>query len=149
MTAPSVPDDVLHRCHYLRTVGRLPVFVDAGHRLTLTVGGSLNALTTGEYWGYRLAERLREFGIGVPALWHPFRKLTFLTGPFDPDECSESAMAVLRETESTLLTPGECIRLPGRDDAMRGWIEPVGERIRPPAAVVLDALAACVAREAR
>ncbi|MGN2636193.1 hypothetical protein ACTD5D_08370 [Nocardia takedensis] len=148
MTASTVPDEVLHRCHYLRTVGALPVYVDSDNRLAVSTGGNLNALTTGEYWGYRLAERLREFGIGCPVLWHPLRKLTFLTGARDGDD-TEGLDELLRVTDSRLVRPGEPVRLPSGVEYTRGWVVPVSGPSRPSTDVVLDMLSACVGAERR
>lgn len=144
MSASAVPADALGTCHYLRTVAALPVHVDDRGRVIATIGGGLRAITMPEYWGYRTRARLADWRITGPIIWHPIRRLTFLTGAHDPVDLDDTAVATIRETGVQLLDTGTLLPLPGPASEVIGWDTPPRDLFRPAMSSVLGALTAAL-----
>ncbi|MEV6427805.1 hypothetical protein [Nocardia sp. NPDC051463] len=150
MSAPDVSEDVLHHLHYLRTVCGLPAHVDRRGRLAVVIGGKVRAADMPEYWGYRVKAALAEQGWLGPVLWHPMRRLIFLTGPYPPEEADNHRISsALSKTGSLIVAPNDVLTLPSPGDDSRGWLSPIRDRFRPNMISVLAALVKCDRREAR
>ncbi|WP_068059453.1 hypothetical protein [Nocardia xishanensis] len=149
MTAPAIPADIVGACHYLRTVGGLPCHVDNSNRIAVTIGGTIRALTVPDYWGARIKDKLAEFGLKGPTIWHPFHRMTFLTGSYDHSDHSDRTATVIRRSGSVLIEPGTPLYLPAPGEESRRWQTPVRDLFRPTMASVLDALVYCVEEERR
>lgn len=143
MSAPTLSDELLGRCHYLRTVGQLPCHINEHGRLALMVGGNVRAIIMTETWGARVKFKLTQFGISGPIMWHPFQRLTFITSGHDPASDRADIGDILRDTDTMLMEPGRMVTLPGPTDDGRGWDTPVRDHFRPAMGSVLAALAAC------
>lgn len=147
MSTSVVPAEILGGCHYLRTVGNLPVHIDRQNRIAVAIGGSIRAISMPEHWGYRTKEELRKFSITGPIVWHPFHRLTFLTRALDPRDRDVNAEYVLRYTDSVIIEPGRSVVLPTPGLSGRGWDTPIRDHFRPAMSSVLAALIGCADSE--
>lgn len=138
----SVPADALGTCHYLRTVAALPVHADSQGRIIATIGGNLRAVTMPEYWGYRVRDHLADWRIAGPIIWHPIRRLTFLTGAHDEVDLDDTTVAAIRATGVRVLGTGTLLPLPGPHSEVMGWDTPARDLFRPAMSSVLAALTA-------
>lgn len=135
----------LARCHYFRTVCRLPVHIDDNGRLALTIGAGIRALTTPERLGSDIRSSLAVQGLLGPIIWHRSRRYTFLVS-YSPDvEDNSLYSAVLLRTNSLIIPSLGVVALPspGDDGTYRRWVHPARDGFRPAMKTVLDALIEC------
>lgn len=143
----SIPTEngALGRCHYYRTVCGLPCHIDESGRIAVTIGGTLQALTTPESLGRAIRDFLSARSLLGPILWHRSRRYTFLAS-YSPETEDDSIYSrILLRTNSQIVPPQGLVALPspGDPDTYRRWIHPARDVFRPTLKTLLDALTEC------
>lgn len=145
----SIPTEngTLGRCHYYRTVCGLPCHIDKSGRITVTIGGNLQALTTPELLGRAMRDFLSARSLVGPVLWQRSRRYTFLASySIEAEDYTLYSRTLLRTNSQIVPSQGTvALPSPGDPGTYCRWLHTVRDVFRPTLKTLLDALTECAA----